>query len=125
VRLGRADPRLQRVGGQASRGGTRHGSTCLQRALIEAAQGAARTKGSYFSAQYARLARRRGPNKAAVAVAHSILETAWHRLSDGELFFSSGSSYFERRHDLAQEAKRLQQRTEALGYTVTITQSAA
>jgi transposase len=42
-------------------------------ALIEAARAAARTKGSYFSAQYSRIARRRGPNKAAVAVAHSIL----------------------------------------------------
>jgi hypothetical protein len=28
-----------------------------------------RTKGSYFGAQYRRIARRRGPNKAAVAVA--------------------------------------------------------
>jgi transposase len=105
--------------------GSRHGSTWLQRALLEAARAAARTKGSYFSAQYARLARRRGPNKAAVAVAHSILDTAWHLLSDGELFVDPGSSYFEHRHDPAQEAKRLQRRIEALGYTVTITQSAA
>ena len=105
--------------------GSRHGSTWLQRALLEAARAAARTKGSYFSAQYARLARRRGPNKAAVAVAHSILETAWHLLSDGELFVDPGSSYFERRHDPAQEAKRLQRRIEALGYTVTLTASAA
>jgi transposase len=105
--------------------GTRHGSTWIQRALIEAARGAARSKGSYFSAQYSRLARRRGPNKAAVAVAHSILETAWHLLSNGELFVDPGASYFERRHDPAREAKRLQHRIESLGYTVTLTENAA
>ena len=55
--------------------GTRHGAPWLRRALIEAARAAARTKGTYFSAQYARIARRRGPNKAAVAVAHSMLFT--------------------------------------------------
>jgi len=53
------------------------------------------------------------------------LETAWHLLSDGQLFVDPGSSYFERRHDPAQEAKRLQRRIEALGYTVTLTASAA
>jgi transposase len=105
--------------------GTRYGSTWIQRALIEAARAAARQKGSYFSAQYSRLARRRGPNKAAVAVAHSILETAWHLLSNGELFVDPGASYFEHRHDPANEAKRLQRRIESLGYTVTLTQSAA
>ncbi len=33
-----------------------------------------------------RIARRRGPNKAAVAVAHSMLEPAWHLLSTGALY---------------------------------------
>ena len=62
--------------------GTRHGAPWLRRTLVEAARAAARTKGSYYSALYARIARRRGPNKAAVAVAHSMLETAWHLLID-------------------------------------------
>ena len=43
--------------------GTRNGSTWLQHALVEAAGGASRTKGSYLSAQFSRLARRRGSNK--------------------------------------------------------------
>ncbi len=105
--------------------GTRHGSPWLRRALIEAAHSAARTKGSYYSALYARIARRRGRNKAVVAVAHSILETAWHLLSTGALYQDPGADYFERRHDPAIEAKRLQRRIEALGFAVTITERAA
>jgi len=105
--------------------GTRHGSPYLRRTLIEAARSAARTKGTYYSAQYARIARRRGPNKAAVAVAHSMLETAWHLLTTGALYQDPGADYFERRHDPAQEAKRLQRRIEALGFAVTITEKAA
>src|ERR1035437_5065405 len=86
--------------------GTRHGSTWLQRALIEAARAAARTKGSYFSAQYSRIARRRGPNKAAIAVAHSILNTTWHLLTSGALYDDPGADYFVLRHDPGVEAKR-------------------
>jgi transposase len=104
--------------------GTRHGSPYLRRTLIEAARLAARTKGSYYSAQYVRIARRRGPNKAAVAVAHSMLETAWHLLTTGALYQDPGADYFER-HDPGQEAKRLQRRIEALGFAVTITEKAA
>jgi transposase len=70
-------------------------------------------------------ARRRGPNKAAVAVAHSMLETAWHLLSTGALYEDPGADYFERRHDPGVEAKRLQRRIEALGFAVTISEKAA
>jgi transposase len=105
--------------------GTKKGSTWLQRALIESARAAARTKGSYFSAQYARIARRRGPNKASVAVANSILAVAWYLLTNGSLFDDPGDQYFELRHDPAIEAKRLQRKIEALGYQVTLTQTAA
>jgi len=105
--------------------GTRHGSQWLRRALVESARAAARTKNSYYSAQYARIARRRGANKAVVAVANSMLFTVWHLLSDGQLFEDPGADYFERRHDPAVEAKRLARRIEALGFDVTIEKSAA
>jgi transposase len=105
--------------------GTRHGSQWLRRALIEAACAGVRTKGSYYSAQYSRIARRRGPNKAAVAVANSMLFTIWHLLSNGQLFEDPGAAYFERRHDPAVEAKRLARRIEALGFDVNLIQKAA
>jgi hypothetical protein len=97
----------------------------LRRTLIEAARAAARGHGTYFSAQYARIARRRGPNKAAVAVANSMLATIWHLLTTGALYQDPGADYFERRHDPVLEAKRLQRRIEALGFDVTLSPKAA
>ena len=111
--------------GKRKPAGTRHGAPHLRRTLIEAARAAARTKGTYYSALYARVASRRGPNKAAVAVAHSMVETAWHLLMTGALYQDPGADYFERRHDPATEAKRLQRRIEALGFAVTVTETAA
>jgi transposase len=105
--------------------GTRHGAPWLRRVLIEAGRAGARTKGSYYSAQYARIARRRGPNKAAVAVAHSMLDTVWHLLTTGALYQDPGADYFQRWHDPDAEAKRLKRRIEALGYTVVLNQQAA
>lgn len=105
--------------------GTRHGAPWLRRTLIEAARAAARTKGSYFSAQYARIAKRRGPNKATVAVAHSMLDVVWHLLSTNTTYIDPGAGYFDQRHDPAMEAKRLQKRIEALGFAVTVTPQVA
>ena len=59
--------------GKRLSGRTRKGNRWLRTALMEAAHAAARTKNSYFSAQYRRLGSRRGKQKALVAVAHSIL----------------------------------------------------
>jgi transposase len=105
--------------------GTRHGSPWLRRVLVEAGRAGARSKNSYYSAQYARIARRRGPNKAAIAVAHSMLDTVWHLLTTGALYHDPGADYFQRWHDPNTEAKRLKRRIEQLGYTVTLTQQAA
>lgn len=103
--------------------GTRHGGHWLRTALVEAARAAARTKDTYLSAQYRRIAARRGPNKAAVAVAHSILASAWHILSTGQPYQDLGPDYFARRNTRA-ETRRLTTRLQALGYTVTLTPAA-
>jgi transposase len=118
-------PASHESAGKKSPVGTRKGAPWLRRALIEAAKAAARTKGSYFSAQYSRIAKRRGPNKATVAVANSILGVAWHLLTNGALYEDPGSDYFDRKNDPAREAKRLQHRIEALGFEVTIGEKAA
>lgn len=105
--------------------GTRHGSDWLRRALIEAAWVAARTPTSYYNALFKNIARRRGPNKAVVAVANSMLATIWHLLSTGEIFQDPGADYYQRLNDPAKELKRLSKRIEALGYNITITPTAA
>jgi transposase len=101
--------------------GTTHGNQWLRRALIESARAAVRTKGSYFGAQYRQIARRRGPNKAAVAVAHSLIELVWHLLSTGEVFNDLGDDYFTKRQDPERQARRLVAQLEDLGYTVALT----
>jgi transposase len=55
----------------------------LKWALVEAAHAAGRSKDNYLSAQYRRLAARRGKKRAAIAVAHSILVIAYHLIQRG------------------------------------------
>ncbi len=111
--------------GKRRAAGTRQGAPWLRRTMVEAARAASRTKGTYYSVQYSRIARRRGPNKAAVAVAHSMMFTMWHLLTNGVLYHDPGADYFERRHDPVVEAKRLARRIEVLGFEVSLNQTAA
>jgi transposase len=101
------------------------GKTWLGRALTEAAHAASRTRGTYFAAQHRALARRRGPNKATVAVAHSMVVAAWHILSTGEPYHDLGEDHFRRPSDPAAETRRLVRRLQALGHTVTLSPVAA
>jgi transposase len=105
-------------------GGTRRGGTWLRRGLIEAAKSAGRTKNTYLGAQYHQIARRRGPNKAAVAVAHSILVAAWHMLATGQTYDDLGADYLASRRNPDVETRRLVKRLQALGHTVTLTPAA-
>jgi transposase len=107
--------------GKRRRVATTPGNQWLRRALIESARAAARTRGSYFAAQYRQIARRRGPNKAAVAVAHSLLDVIWHMLTTGEVFADLGEDYFTCRHDKEHQARRLVTLLQKLGYTVQLT----
>jgi hypothetical protein len=77
--------------GKHRAGTTRKGSRWLRVALIEAANAAARGKGTYLASQYARLKGRRGHKKAIMAVAHSILVIAWHLLSTGQPYSDLGA----------------------------------
>ena len=97
---------------------TTPGNPWLRRTLIESARAAARTRDSYFGAQYRQIARRRGPDKAAVAVAHSLLDVIWHLLTTGEVFADPGADYFTSRHDKEHQTRRLVSQLEKLGYTV-------
>jgi len=78
--------------GKRRRVATTPGNPWLRRTLIECARAAVRTKGSDFGAQYRQVAHRRGPNKAAVAVAHSLTELIWHLLTTGEVFRTSATT---------------------------------
>lgn len=118
-------PASHESAGKRQPAGTRKGAPWLRRTLLEAAYGAVRTKDTYYQAQHRRIAKRRGANKATVAVANSMLHTIWHLLSNGVLYDDPGADFFDRHHDPAAEAKRLQRRIQALGYDVTLTEKAA
>jgi transposase len=105
--------------GKRQSGKTRKGNRWLRTALVEAATGAGRARNTYLSAQYHRLAARRGKKKAAVAVAHSILIDAYHLLNEGTTFRDLGGDYFDRRDQDALE-RRLVSRLEALGNKVNL-----
>jgi transposase len=105
--------------GKRRSGKTRRGSPWLRQALVEAAQAAGRTRGTYLSTQYHRLAARRGKKKAVIAVGHTILVIAYHLLARDQVYEELGPDFFERR-DRAAIERRSVRRLEALGYRVTL-----
>lgn len=110
-------PGNNQSGGKRGSGRTRKGSPWLKQVLMEAAHGAVRTKGSYFGAQYRRLAGRRGSKRALVAVAHSILVIVYHVLSRHVSYQELGGNYFDERERQMVE-RRAVRRLERLGYQV-------
>jgi transposase len=106
--------------GKHRAGTTRKGSRWLRVALIEAANAAARGKGTYLASQYARLKGRRGHKKAIVAVAHSILVIAWHLLSTGQPYSDLGADWFLQRHSGEAYRNRLVRQLERMGHKVTL-----
>lgn len=105
--------------GKQLRGTTRKGDRWLRQALIEAAQGALRTKGTYLRAQGERLTRRRGKKRAVVAVAHTILRMAYYMLTRSQPYQDLGSNYFDERERTA-IARQSVRRLEHLGFQVTL-----
>ena len=85
--------------------------------LTQAAMAARKTKHSYLRAQFNRLAARRGVKKAVIAVAASILTSAYFILRDDVGYRDLGSDYLDQR-DPGKLARRLAKRIEALGFSV-------
>jgi transposase len=106
--------------GKSRRGTTRKGSKWLHTHLTEAAKAAARTKGTYLSAQYARLRGRRGGAKATIAVAHSILVSAYHILDRLEPYQELGPDYFVTRQSPERHARKLVAQLAELGFEVSL-----
>ena len=97
---------------------TRKANNWLKSALVEAARAAGRTN-TYLGAQYRRLARRIGANRAAMAVAHSIVVILHHVIRSGQVFVDLGSQYFEER-DRTAITRQAVRRLEGLGHRVTL-----
>jgi transposase len=99
---------------------TGHGNRYLARVLGEAAVVAGRTD-TFLGERYRRIARRRGPKRAAVAVGRSILIIAWHLLTDPDTRFDDLGANFYASHTHPDRKKRHHiHELETLGYRVTL-----
>jgi transposase len=108
------------AGKKKGRGSTGHGNRYLARLLGEAAVSAARTD-TFLGERYRRIARRRGKQKAIVAVGRSMLVIIWHLLSDPEARYTDlGSDFYDTRINLERRKRNHIHQLEAMGYTVTI-----
>jgi transposase len=110
--------------GKRKSGKTRKGSRSLRVALVQAAWAATHTKGTYLSAQYRRLVKRKGRKKALVAVGHSLLVMIYHILERKEGYKELGGDYFDKQQSKGQ-CQRLVRQLEALGMKVTVEQMPA
>jgi transposase len=109
--------RLDESAGKRKSTRTRKGACWLKTVLVQAAWGAVRVKTSYYRAQFLRLRARRGPKKAIVAVAASMLTAIYYILRDGVEYRELGGQYFERL-DRSKVTQRLVKRLKDLGYAV-------
>lgn len=100
------------------------GNKHLKAALGVAAMSAARSKDTYLSVKYKRIAARRGSIKAVVAIEHVILTATWHMLVNGEVYQDPGADYYLKRDPQQAKARALRQ-LKSLGFDVTLTPAAA
>jgi len=105
--------------GKRGSGRVRQGNQTLRRTLIQCTHAAVKTKGTYLAAQYHRLAGRRGKKRAIMAVAHSILVSAYHMLKNKVTYQDLGGNYFDKLNRKGTTA-RLLQRLQDMGLTVTV-----
>jgi len=98
---------------------TRPGNPYLQGALGAAAMACAQNPRTYLGARYRRIAARRGPQKANVAIQHSMLVAIWHMATNGSLYDDPGADYFTRINP-DRTKKRAIHQLEAMGYEVTL-----
>jgi transposase len=106
--------------GKQMGGKTRKGNKWLRRALLQSAMAAARKDRTYLQTQYHRLKYRRGAKKAAVAVGHTILVTAYHLLTRKETYHDLDPRQLDDRRRARAERRAVDQ-LNALGYEVTLT----
>ena len=108
------------AGKKKGKGTTGHGNRYLARVLGNAAASIARTD-TFLGERYRRIARRRGSQKAIVAIGRSLLVIIWHLLADPTARFTDlGSDFFDTRIDPERRKRNHIRQLQALGYKVTL-----
>jgi transposase len=117
-------PGLNESAGKVKSRTLRNGAPWLKTVLVQSAWAASRSKDSYLRSQFLRIKSRRGPKKAVMAVAASILTAAYHLVRDPVAYRDLGPVYLLRL-DHGRAAERLAERIRKLGYQVEIRKAAA
>jgi transposase len=105
-------PRNDESAGKRRSTRLRKGAPWLKTTLVQCAWSAVRQKDTYLRAQFYHVKARRGPKKAIIAVAASILTAVYHMLKDGKTYQDLGPNHFQRRNKDQQKhllVKRLAQ----------------
>lgn len=97
----------------------RKGAPWLKTIMVQAAWCATRAKNTYLRAQFFRIKSRRGPKKAIMAVAASLLVSIYHMLRDNVPYHDLGPNYFDSL-EKAKVVNRLVRRLRDLGVEVTV-----
>ncbi len=98
---------------------TRPGNPYLKGALGVAAMSAARSHDTYLAAKYRRIASRRGPVKAIVAIEHAMLTAIWNMITNGVFYADLGGDYFTKLNPEKTKQRALNQLRQ-MGYDVTL-----
>ena len=132
--MGRGVPGCNESAGRVKSATTRPGNRHLKAALGVAALSAARSKDTYYSARYRRIADHRRPDQlrrnknrrnstagmiALVAIEHKMLTDAWHLLINGAFYRDPGADYYTRHQPARTKTKAIKQ-LETLAYKVTL-----
>ena len=118
-------PRARQSAGKNKPGTTGKGNPWIAGTLGEAGIGAARTK-TFLGSRYHRLARRRGKQRALVAVGNSILVIAWHLLSDPDARFTDlGPDWHDRLAPLRRKRQLVAELERLSGKKVVLQETAA
>jgi len=114
-------PGNRESGGKRKSGKTRKGNKWLKSILVQCAHAAGHSRKTYLGTQFGRFAARKGKQRAAIAVGHSILESIYFILRDDVVYQELGPEYFDKLnkdHIIRHYKKRL----EALGLAVQISE---
>ena len=96
----------------------------MQSELVEAAWANIRSKNCYVAVRFWRIAKRRGQQRALIAVAHTLLVIIWHMLSEGTVYTEIGVDYLARNDNPDRRRRHLVKQLEQLGYQVDLTPAA-
>ena len=112
-------PRLDESAGKRRSTRIRHATPWLKTALVQAAWAATRKKDSYLQSQFRRIKGRRGPKKAIIAVAASMLTAVYFMLRDEKDYHDLGGRYLADR-DKHRVTQHLIRRLQSLGVEVEV-----